>query len=87
MLLSRTGLEFAEDPRLPAETQVGNELYARNSLDRGHLARRSDLIWGDVAEAQQANRDSFYYGNIAPQMDDFNQSSQKGIWGRLENVL
>ncbi|MFL4477639.1 DNA/RNA non-specific endonuclease [Paeniglutamicibacter sp. ORCA_105] len=35
----------------------------------------------------RANRDSFYYGNIAPQMDDFNQSSQEGIWGRLENAL
>ncbi|WP_367281548.1 DNA/RNA non-specific endonuclease [Paeniglutamicibacter sulfureus] len=35
----------------------------------------------------RANCDSFYYGNIAPQMDDFNQSSQEGIWGRLENAL
>lgn len=87
LLLSRTGLHITKDPRLPADTQVGNELYAGNSLDRGHLARRSDLLWGDVAEAQQANRDSFYYGNIAPQMDDFNQSGQEGIWGRLENAL
>jgi endonuclease G len=40
-----------------------------------------------LPEAQQANRDSFYYGNIAPHMDDFNQSSQDGLWGRLENAL
>ena len=87
LLLSRAGLAFAKDPRLPAETQTGNELYAGNRLDRGHLARRSGLLWGERPEAQQANRDSFYYGNIAPQMDDFNQSSQDGLWGRLENAL
>lgn len=87
LLLSRTGLDFAKDPWLPADTQVGNELYEGNSLDRGHVARRSDLLWGELPEAQQANRDSFYYGNIAPQMDDFNQSRQEGIWGRLENAL
>ncbi|WP_259678181.1 DNA/RNA non-specific endonuclease [Arthrobacter oryzae] len=85
--LSRTGLDFRTDPRIPASAQVGNELYAGNRLDRGHLARRADLLWGDPHEAGQANRDSFYYTNIAPQMDDFNQSSQDGVWGRLENAL
>ena len=66
---------------------MGNELYSGNRQDRGHIARRADLVWGELDEAQQANRDSFYYSNITPQMDDFNQSSQNGIWGRLENAL
>lgn len=86
-LISRSGLSFSKDPRLPAEFQVGNELYSGNRLDRGHLARRADLLWGELPEAQQANRDSFFYSNITPQMDDFNQSSQNGIWGRLEDAL
>ena len=86
-MLSRTGLGFTKDPRLPSEDQVGNELYRDNRLDRGHLARRADLLWGDLAEAQQANHDSFYYSNITPQMDDFNQSRQDGVWGKLENAL
>ncbi|MGP9652447.1 DNA/RNA non-specific endonuclease, partial [Glutamicibacter sp. AOP38-B1-38] len=85
--LSRSGLEFGRDLRLPEEFQSGNELYQGNRLDRGHIARRADLVWGEVAEAQQANEDSFFYTNIAPQMDDFNQSSQEGIWGQLENAL
>ncbi len=85
--LSRTALDFRTDPRIPASAQVGNELYAGNRLDRGHLARRADLLWGDPDEARQANRDSFYYTNIAPQMDDFNQSSRDGVWGRLESAL
>ncbi|MET0871753.1 MAG: DNA/RNA non-specific endonuclease, partial [Paeniglutamicibacter terrestris] len=86
-LLSRADINFTKDPRLVAESQVGNELYSGNRLDRSHIARRADLLWGDLPEAQQANRNSFYYGNITPQMDDFNQSSQNGIWGRLENAL
>ena len=85
--LSRSGIDFSKDPRLPEEFQSGNELYKGNRLDRGHIARRADLVWGDVEEAQRANEDSFFYTNIAPQMDDFNQSSQDGIWGQLENAL
>src|SRR5690606_34485146 len=49
--------------------------------------RRADLTWGDEAEAQQANEDSFFFTNISPQMEDFNQSRQGGLWGRLENAL
>lgn len=85
--LSRSGIDFDKDSRLPEEFQSGNELYKGNRLDRGHIARRADLVWGEIAEAQQANEDSFFYTNIAPQMDDFNQSSQEGIWGQLENAL
>ena len=86
-LLSRTGINFTTDPRIPAEDQAGNDLYADNRLDRGHLARRADLTWGTSPEAHQANKDSFYFTNITPQMEDFNQSRQAGIWGRLENAL
>lgn len=85
--LSRTGLNFTKDPRIPEHYQAGNDLYANNRLDRGHLARRADLTWGADTEAAQANKDSFYFTNITPQMDDFNQSGQAGIWGRLENAL
>jgi len=85
--LSRANLKFVKDRRIPAAAQVGNELYARNPLDRGHLARRSDLIWGPLEEAQQANIDSFSFTNIVPQVDDFNQSGQQGVWGRLEDAL
>ncbi|MET1035889.1 MAG: DNA/RNA non-specific endonuclease [Arthrobacter sp.] len=85
--LSRSDIAFATDPRLPEDVQTGNELYAGNRLDRGHLARRADLLWGGPEEAQRANRDSFRYTNIAPQIDDFNQSSRNGLWGRLEDAL
>lgn len=86
-LFSRTGINFAKDPRIPDKYQSGNDLYANNRLDRGHLARRADLTWGPDTEAHQANKDSFTFTNIAPQMEDFNQSGQAGLWGRLENAL
>ncbi|WP_280471176.1 DNA/RNA non-specific endonuclease [Nocardia cyriacigeorgica] len=85
--LSRNGIEFILDPRIPAEFQVGDELYRDNRLDRGHIARRADLLWGPRPEAEQANTDSFYYTNITPQMDDFNQSSRNGIWGQIEDAV
>lgn len=85
--LDRRSLKFRLDPRLPAEAQLGDAIYAANDLDRGHLARRSDLTWGPPAEAERANADSFHFTNIAPQRSGFNQSGAQGIWGRLEDAL
>jgi endonuclease G, mitochondrial len=87
MKISRTGIPFVKDPRLPANVQNGDELYRGNRLDRGHIARRADLLWGSLDEAKQANRDSFFFTNITPQMDDFNQSTRDGLWGRLEDAV
>ncbi|KRF37657.1 DNA/RNA endonuclease [Nocardioides sp. Soil805] len=81
------GDDFRLDPRLPADVQTGEELYADNRLDRGHLARRADLTWGTAEEAARANTDSFFFTNIAPQLDSFNQASRWGLWGRLEDAL
>jgi len=85
--LSRSSLQFVKDPRVPDEFQVGDELYRDDRLDRGHIARRADLCWGTKAEAQKGNKDSFFFTNITPQMDDFNQSAKQGLWGRLENAV
>lgn len=85
--LSRKGIPFERDPRIPSDFQSGDELYASNRLDRGHLARRADLLWGGMEEAQQANIDSFFFTNIAPQLDAFNQGMRGGLWGRLEDAL
>lgn len=85
--LSSRGIKFALDPRVPAKYQVGDELYSGNRLDRGHIARRADLVWGGDAEAKKANVESFLFPNIAPQMDNFNQSNAGGIWGKLEDAV
>lgn len=85
--VSRKGIPFATDPAIPMEFQVGEEVYSGNRLDRGHIARRADLLWGSLSEARKANKDSFFFTNIAPQMDDFNQSGKGGLWGRLEDAV
>lgn len=85
--ISRRGINFSKERRIPAEFQCGDELYSGNRLDRGHVARRADLLWGDRAEAERANKDSFFFTNITPQIEDFNQSSQNGVWGRIEDAV
>jgi endonuclease G, mitochondrial len=85
--LSRVGIPFGLDPAYEPKYQVDDTLYAHNRLDRGHIARRADLLWGGADEAARANRDSFFLTNITPQLDDFNQSRQHGLWGELENAI
>jgi endonuclease G len=79
--------DFAIDPRIDAKYQTGENVYWANKLDRGHLARRADLCWGTTEEARLANRDSFYFPNIVPQHEGFNQSKRGGLWGRLEDLV
>ncbi|MBL8187328.1 MAG: DNA/RNA non-specific endonuclease [Acidobacteria bacterium] len=78
---------FVLDPLVPSQFQVGDSLYSSNRLDRGHIARRADLTWGTDAEARRASDDSFFFTNITPQMDNFNQSGLGGIWGKIEDAV
>ncbi len=73
------------DPRLDEHHQTGDEVYRDNSLDKGHLVRRLDPVWGEATEANRANADTFHYTNAAPQADVFNQGKQ--LWQGLENFL
>lgn len=85
--VSRKGIPFKLDPRVPEQFQAGDELYKNNPYDRGHIARRADLTWGSLNEARRANKDSFFFTNITPQHESFNQSGKKGLWGELENAI
>jgi endonuclease G len=77
------GDDWRLDPRVPAGDQAGEELYAGNDLDRGHLVRRRDPVWGAEAEARRASADTFHYTNAAPQAAGFNQSRE--LWLGLED--
>ncbi|MFG3041255.1 DNA/RNA non-specific endonuclease [Streptomyces sp. NPDC048330] len=79
------GDDWQFDPRLPEEQQAGDDVYRNNSLDRGHLVRRLDPVWGTPAVAVRANADTFHFTNAAPQADVFNQGKQ--LWQGLENYL
>ena len=74
------------DPRLAAELQAGPPVYAHNDLDRGHLVMRASSTWGKTkAEAQQAEAETFYFTNAAPQASMFNQGRE--LWLGLEDYL
>lgn len=86
MELNRSGIDWRLDPRLAEDLQTGAGLYARNDIDRGHLVRRASAVWGATqAEAAQANSDTFFYTNAAPQAAAFNQSLD--LWLGLETYL
>lgn len=75
---------FVYDPSLPSRIQIDNdEGYRNNPWDRGHLARRRALQWGDLASAEKADRESSYWSNIAPQHEGLHDSA----WGRIEDWL
>jgi DNA/RNA endonuclease G (NUC1) len=65
------------DPRIAREHQAGPELYAQNDLDRGHLVRRLDPVWG--RRARQANEETFHFTNAAPQHQRLNQRTWLGL--------
>jgi endonuclease G len=71
------------DPRIPAEAQIGNEVYKNNDLDRGHMTRRLDPVWGTPGVAAQADADTFCYTNACPQHKDLNQKE----WQQLEDYV
>ncbi|GAB3307584.1 DNA/RNA non-specific endonuclease [Hymenobacter tenuis] len=71
------------DSRIAESEQIGEFLYKKNELDRGHLVRRLDPVWGP--NAAQANDDTFHFTNCSPQHEDFNQG--KDLWQGLENFI
>lgn len=71
------------DPRIAESEQIGEELYRRNALDRGHLVRRLDPVWG--ADAARPGEDTFHFTNCSPQHERFNQGQD--LWQGLENYI
>ena len=73
---------WRRDPRIPADAQILNECYGNPpKFSRGHMTRREDPVWGDVATAERGNADSMCVTNTTPQMQAFNSP----IWLALED--
>ncbi|MDP3564862.1 MAG: DNA/RNA non-specific endonuclease, partial [Methanoregula sp.] len=79
--LKRTKDVWYFDPRIEKSDQYGPELYESNELDRGHLVRRLDPVWGD--ESDEANEDTFHFTNCSPQHKNLNQKT----WLNLEDYV
>ncbi|MCW1887014.1 DNA/RNA non-specific endonuclease [Luteolibacter flavescens] len=72
------------DARIDEAFQIGEDLYGRNPLDRGHLVRRLDPAWGDSREeAKRGEEDTFYFTNCTPQHSRLNQRT----WLSLEDYV
>ena len=65
------------DPRIEKEVQYGPELYFNNDIDRGHLVRRLDPVWG--LNFKEANEDTFHFSNCSPQHKNLNQKTWLGL--------
>ncbi len=77
---------FRLDPDVDSQLQVDNDRGYRgadNPWDRGHLVRRRSLHWGSLDEAVDADRESFFWTNIAPQHRDLHS----GGWGPIEDWM
>ena len=74
------------DPRVPADAQIDNTLYEGTTFDRGHIAKREDLLWGGQDLAARANDDSFCYTNATPQHEKFNRLAP-ALWKSLEDEI
>lgn len=73
--------KWAIDGRIPREYQLGNEAYKNNPIDRGHMVRRRDPVWGPNPE--QASNDTFAFTNAGLQHGSLNQQT----WLDLENHI
>ena len=70
------------DTRIGNEFQLNNDYYRRNPWDRGHLARRSSIAWGNTSrDAKRASDSTFFYSNATLQHANFNQDE----WLALED--
>lgn len=77
------GDDWHFDARIDESDQAGPDIYARNDLDRGHLVRRRDPVWGTPDVASVANQATFAFTNAAPQAALFNQGPE--LWSGLED--
>lgn len=66
---------FIEDTDIPAEYRTNQSFYSGSGYTRGHIIASADR-WNSV----EANRQTFLYSNMQPQLYSFNG----GIWANLE---
>ncbi|SHI44625.1 DNA/RNA non-specific endonuclease [Aquimarina spongiae] len=88
-----TSRNFREDPNIqPGTLQVDNNrgyrqsqngVFGPNPWDRGHLARRKSLSWGNEEEASKAELESDFWSNIAPQHKNLHDDA----WGNIEDWM
>lgn len=72
------------DPLVPGELQPGNKHFKQSGYDRGHLASRAAVMWGEDRQARIASHQAFFWTNTAPQHPGLNRGSYLAVeqWER-----
>lgn len=76
--------KWNKDLRIDPEVQLGSTDFL-GDFDRGHMVRREDPNWGDMATAAVADADTFHYTNAALQHALLNRN--KSRWLGLEDYI
>lgn len=79
---------WLRDNRIDYDIQAGDSFYRNSGFDRGHMSRREDANWGNTPEEAKKFADlTCMFTNACPQINKLNQSSRRGLWGKLETVV
>jgi endonuclease G len=79
---------WLRDNRIDLDVQLNDKIYRNSRFDKGHMSRREDANWGDTGgEAHRNAVLTCMHTNACPQVPALNQSSRKGLWGQLENLV
>ena len=74
---------WSYDPRMDETFQADDDIFS-NSLQRGHLFKREDAVWGEDKPAmKKADEHSFTIPNATPMIRNFNNVE----WGDLEDIV
>lgn len=74
---------WSYDPRLDETHQPDDSIFS-TMVQRGHMAAREFMWWGDDDEANRADIHSFTLSNVCPQMATFNGRRE---WFKLERLI
>lgn len=76
--------QWSYDPRIDPQHQPDDSIFSQ-MLQRGHLAARDYIFWGDdAAEIKQADIHSFTLTNVCPQIARFNGNKE---WYEIERQV
>lgn len=70
--------QYPRDPKLPTAWAIPSDLSFGKGYDHGHLVSSADRLF-----SREANDQTFYMGNMSPQLSSFNQQ----YWTGLETLV
>jgi endonuclease G len=74
---------WSVDPRMDESLQPDDDIFG-NAMQRGHLFKREDAMWGaDKDACKKADEHSFTITNATPMIANFNNVE----WGDLEDIV